>query len=44
VLHIGDRPISKQDIWRIGLIHDISSISPNRFRWQIEEFNALERF
>lgn len=45
VLHISDhRTITKRDLWRIGLIYNINAISPNHFRWQVEEFNALERF
>ncbi|ADJ28073.1 DUF2309 domain-containing protein [Nitrosococcus watsonii] len=44
VLKFSDRPISKQDIWRISLIHDISPLSPSRFRWQINECSALRRF
>lgn len=44
VLHVGDRTITKRELWRTGLIYNISAISPSAFRWQVEEYNALERF
>ncbi|KFI22979.1 DUF2309 domain-containing protein [Nitrosococcus oceani] len=44
VLKVSGRPINKQDIWRISLIQDINPLSPSRFRWQIKEYDALERF
>ncbi|HUL13531.1 MAG TPA: DUF2309 domain-containing protein [Methylococcaceae bacterium] len=41
---IGERAISKREVWRIGLIHGVQAISSSRLNWQIEELNALGRF
>lgn len=44
LIRVGERAISRREVWRIGLIHGVEAILPSELNWKIEELQALERF